>query len=205
MQGLYAITDEHLIPHERFETMIVQALEGGAKLIQLRDKTLPYEHSLQRAKTLVALCRTYEALAIINDNARLAYESDAHGLHIGGDDGEIGTARDLLGDKIIGVSCYNDLARAKAMQEAGADYVAFGACFPSPTKPHAPRATLELLETAVHELSLPICAIGGITLETLPSLLSTGITMTAVISDLWQAPDITVQAHRYTTYFKEFS
>ena len=115
-------------------------------------------------------------------------------------------ARAYLGKSaLIGVSCYNRLELALEAAAQGADYLAFGSFFPSPTKPNAPRATLELLQHARQQLTLPICAIGGITLETAPHLLANGADMLAVITDVFNSPNIAQQAARYQTLVRAAS
>ncbi len=190
LRGLYAITDERLTPYSSIISYVKKALQGGAKIIQLRDKSKSDDELLFVAQAIKELCDSFGAFFIVNDRVDLAISSGADGVHIGKDDESITAARLLLGpEKIIGVSCYNDLERALFMEDAGADYVAFGSFFPSPTKPDAVRATVELLEKAKKELSIPICAIGGITLKNAFSLIRAGADMVAVISDLWRPED----------------
>jgi thiamine-phosphate pyrophosphorylase len=126
---------------------------------------------------------------IINDDLALALAIGADGVHLGRDDGDPAEARRALGPgRILGVSCYDEWARAEAGAAAGVDYLAFGAVYPSPTKPHAPRAGLELLARAKRELGLPVAAIGGITLDNAPPLIAAGASLLAVISDVFSAP-----------------
>ena len=202
-RGLYAITDESLGIGEEMFSMVEAALQGGAVFLQLRDKTRSDEVLLSVARRLKALCDEYGALFIVNDRIDLALESDAHGVHLGKDDGDVVLARKVLGkDKIIGVSCYDELDRAKAMKEQGADYVAFGSFFPSPTKPNAVRASISLLRQAKSELCMPVCAIGGITPENAKELIEAGADMLAVISALWGTEDV---SHRASVFSRLFS
>lgn len=184
LAGLYAITDSSLGDHllERVE----QALQGGAQIVQYRDKSNDGNKRLKEAQALNQLCQDYHAPLFINDDVQLAKQVDAAGVHIGKEDGLLADARAVLGkQKIIGVSCYADLALAERMQKQGADYVAFGAVFPSATKPQAPKAALNILAQAKQRLMLPICAIGGITLDNIDQVIHNGADMVAVISELF--------------------
>ncbi len=202
LRGLYVITDTHLMPEERFLSMVSEALDGGARLVQLREKRAPDNDMLELAVTLRRLCDEYDAMFIVNDHVDLAVSCNAHGVHIGEDDSDLAHARALMKTGIIGVSCYNDLHRAKAMERAGADYVAFGSFFPSPTKPDARRAEVSLLEQAREELQVPICAIGGVTVDNARDLVMAGADMVAVISDIWRAQDICQQAMRFAALYQ---
>ena len=190
LHGLYAITDEQYIGLY-FAPAVEQALKGGARIIQYRNKSTNQSRRLQQAETLRQLCDQYNALLIINDDIELAKEVNADGVHIGRDDTELAQAREKLGtDKIIGVSCYNDIELARKAEEHGADYVAFGAFFSSSIKPEAAEAGLALLQQARDELSIPLCCIGGITADNAAPLLEAGGHMLAVISDVFdQSPE----------------
>jgi thiamine-phosphate pyrophosphorylase len=202
MRGLYLITDETLTPYDDIEHYLTPALQNGAKIIQLRDKTGDDETLLQTALKIKALCREYEATFIINDRVDLAREVDADGLHIGRDDESFELARRMMGKKkIIGVSCYGDIFRAKELEHRGVDYVAFGSFFPSATKPHAPTISLSVLADAKRMLNVPVCAIGGITSENAPALVQNGADMIAVISDLWLSDDIAARCRIYAELF----
>ncbi|MFN3785643.1 MAG: thiamine phosphate synthase [Thiothrix sp.] len=200
MRGLYVISDGST--GDTLLSKIEQALRGGAAMVQYRDKTADTSRRLQEARALHDLCRQFHATFIINDDVTLAKTVQADGVHVGKDDARLAAARAYLGsNSIIGVSCYNRLELAQAAALQGADYVAFGSFFPSPTKPHAPRATLALLATARAQLTLPICAIGGITLATAPKLVANGADMLAVITDVLAAPSITTQTRHYAALF----
>jgi thiamine-phosphate pyrophosphorylase len=202
LRGLYVITDEHLMNDHTFETMVAQAIDGGARLVQYRDKHSPAARRRRQATALAHLCRARNVLLIVNDDIELAAAVNAHGVHLGKDDPALDHARRELGNQaIIGVSCYNQLDRALAAQQAGADYVAFGRFFVSPTKPDAVPATLDLLRTARERLGLPIAAIGGITPENGASLVQAGADMLAVISGVFGQPDIADAARRYAALF----
>ncbi len=189
LKGLYVLTDEHL--GERLETAVAAALAGGARLVQYRDKSTDDARRKTEARMLRELTRRYDALLIVNDDPELAAAIAADGVHLGRDDPGIAEARRLLGvDAVIGVSSYDSLQRARDAVAAGADYVAFGSVYPSPTKPDAARAPLELLTAAKRELAVPICAIGGITPDNAAPVLAAGADMLAVISAIFSAPDI---------------
>lgn len=200
LRGLYAITDERLTPAATLLHQVTQAIAGGVAILQLRDKQRSDAELLPIAVALSELCRQQHVLFIINDRIELALQVNADGVHLGRDDRDVQEARALLGNKIIGVSCYGDIARALHFQQQGADYVAFGACFASPTKPHAPVIAPDLLTQAKQQLSIPCCAIGGITLENAPLLLAQGVDMLAIITDLWQK-DVATQARQLSSLF----
>lgn len=170
LKGLYALTDERYTPFLKLESKVLELLKAGVKVVQLRDKNSKDEELLEKALNIQQICKKYGAIFIINDRVNLAKEIDADGVHIGIEDESLIKTRELLPDKIIGVSCYDDLERAILAQNQGASYVAFGSFFPSSTKPDAKKAPLELLKRAKKELKIPICVIGGIN-ETNISLL----------------------------------
>ncbi len=191
LRGLYAITDEKLIPASTFADTVELALKGGAAVVQYRDKSWDNEKRLQQAKRLRALCSQYGAALIINDDIALAQTVNADGVHLGEDDVPIEQARRTLGDNaIIGVSCYNDLERAIDAETAGADYVAFGAMFSSSTKPNARSASYELIRRAKSQLEIPVCAIGGIDGHNVAGVIVSGADMVAMINGLFAADDI---------------
>ncbi|RUQ38441.1 MAG: thiamine phosphate synthase [Candidatus Competibacteraceae bacterium] len=201
-RGLYAITDALLIADEQLTAAVEQALLGGARMIQYRDKSRDPERRLAQATALNALCRRYRMPLIINDDVELAAQVGAAGVHVGKDDPALLTARARLGAQaIIGVSCYDQLALALEAAQAGADYVAFGAFFPSLTKPDEIRAPIELLRQARAALRIPIVAIGGITPDNSPLLLQAGADALSVVSGVFGQPDIQAAARRYATLF----
>ena len=191
LKGLYAITDETLISEENFEQSVKLALQGGSKIIQYRDKSCDHNKRLRQATLLRTLCTQYHATCIINDDIELARAVHADGVHLGKDDISIAQARKNLGENsIIGISCYNDLKRALIAEKNQADYVAFGAMFSSPTKPDASNASPQLIATAKTQLSIPVCAIGGITENNITQVIDQGADMAAVISCLFSSNDI---------------
>ncbi len=202
LAGLYAITDEHLIPEEKFGQAVEAALQGGAKIIQYRDKSGNDKKRFQQANILCNLCRHYKAISIINDDIALTKAVNADGIHLGRDDISITDARRSLGeDAIIGISCYNDLSLANDAEKNSANYVAFGAMFSSPTKPAAITTSPHIITTAKQQLSIPVCAIGGITEKNIHQLVQQGVDMTAVISSLFSSRDIKGSANMLSKYF----
>jgi len=196
ISGLYAIAPEEPDTAELLRRVRL-ALRGGVRVLQYRNKLGNTALRLEQAKALRALTREYGVPLIINDDAALAGQVDAEGVHLGSEDGSVVAARAVLGSgKIIGVSCYNRLNLAHQAASQGADYVAFGAFFASTTKPDAQGATLELLRQARNEIKLPLVAIGGITIENGASVLAAGADALAVISALFDAEDILSAAQR---------
>ena len=198
MRGLYAITPD-IADTAELARRVEQALKAGVALLQYRNKAISKDKRLLQAKELAPLARGYGVPFIVNDDLEIALAVGANGAHLGKDDGGLATARAQLPGKILGASCYADLDAAKAAVRAGADYVAFGSVFPSPTKPQAVRAPLSLFG---HDLGVPLCAIGGITIENAPQLLAAGASLLAVISDLFEAPDIAARAGQYRRLFQ---
>jgi thiamine-phosphate pyrophosphorylase len=190
LRGLYAITPEGVDPMK-----VRLALEGGIALLQYRNKRRDRAH----AAAIVELAKDFGVPVIINDDVELALELDAEGAHLGRDDGDLNTARRRLEGRLLGASCYNDARLARAAVAEGADYVAFGSVFASPTKPGAVRAPLSLFS---EPLGVPLCAIGGITLQNAPAVITAGADLLAVVSDVFAAPDIRVRAADYGKLFR---
>jgi thiamine-phosphate pyrophosphorylase len=167
--------------------------------LQYRNKCADAALRLEQAQALRALTREFLAPLIINDDVLLARQAGADGVHLGNADGSIAAAREVLGcGKVIGASCYNQLSLAYAAAAQGADYVAFGAFFPSAVKPDAVVATPELLRQARRELDVPLVAIGGITSDNGAQLVSAGAHALAVISALFGATDIRDAARQFS-------
>jgi thiamine-phosphate pyrophosphorylase len=197
-RGLYAITDG---PRLDLIEAVTQALLGGARLVQYRDKTSDAQRRLGEAETLLALCRAHDVPLIINDDISLARTIGADGVHLGETDDSVEEARAALGSNaIIGVSCYDSLERAQHMARQGASYIAFGAFFPSPTKPQARRASIDLLRHSA-ALGIPRVAIGGITQDNGASLVAAGADYLAVISAVFGRPDIRPAAQHFTQLY----
>jgi thiamine-phosphate pyrophosphorylase len=201
IKGLYAITPDELNTAELLRKVRL-ALEGGTCVLQYRNKLADADLKLQQARALRQLVNEFEVTYLVNDNAQLAAQVDADGVHLGGEDGSVAAARALLGEsKVIGVSCYNRASLAHEAAKQGANYVAFGAFFSSGVKPDAARAGIELLQTVRKELALPIVAIGGITQQNGNALVKAGADALAVISALWNAPNIQASAQEFSTFF----
>ena len=197
-RGLYAITDG---PRPDLLAAAAAALSGGAVMLQYRDKTADAPRRRDEALALQELCARHAVPLIINDDVELARAIGAAGVHLGERDGDPAAARARLGDHaIIGVSCYDSLARARDATSAGADYLAFGAFFPTATKPNARRASLELLRAA-KEFGLPRVAIGGITPDNARPLLDAGADFLAVVSGVFGAANPEAAAKKYKDIF----
>ena len=197
-RGLYAITDG---PRPDLLAAVKAALRGGVALLQYRDKTADSARRAFEARALRELCARFEIPFIVNDDVELALAAGADGVHLGEDDGDIAAARARLGaGAIIGVSCYDSPARARHLAAAGADYLAFGAFFPSPTKPNARRATPEMLREA-KPLGLPLVAIGGVTSDNARPLIDAGADFLAVISGIFAQADPEAAARRYAVMY----
>ena len=186
LRGLYAITDSQLLAG-RFLAYVEAALDGGLTLLQYRDKSTDDARRLREAEALRNLCERYKAHLIINDDAELAARLEV-GVHLGQTDGPLTPARALLGrNAIIGSTCHSQIELAQQAAKEGSSYVAFGRFFNSSTKPGAPTATLEVLDKARAQLTLPICVIGGITLENAAPLVEHGADLLAVVHGLFGA------------------
>lgn len=204
LRGLYAITDSQLLAGGKLLPYVEAALNGGARLLQYRDKSGDEARRLREAEALRALCDRYGASLIINDDAELAARLGV-GLHLGQGDGSLSAARALLGRQaVIGGTCHAQLELAKDAIKEGASYVAFGRFFNSNTKPGAPAATVGLLAEARASLNAPIVAIGGITLDNAGELIDQGASMVAVIHALFAADSATEverRARAFSTLF----
>jgi len=199
LRGLYAITPEGLSPGDLIARAEC-ALAGGARILQYRSKNADPQTRVATARALAALCRRSGAAFVVNDDVELALAIGADGAHLGREDGDLVAARVRLEGKLLGASCYDRIERAHAAVAAGADYVAFGSVFASATKPAAVRAPLELFAQA-RALGVPLCAIGGITLENAPRLVRAGADLIAVVSDLFDAGDVAARARAYAQLF----
>lgn len=198
-RGLYAITQTEAKSIAQVLNEVEAALRGGAKVVQYRDKQ-PFDAHLL-ASELLRLCHAYDVPLLINDSVELALAVGADGVHLGRDDGEITAARQALGaSAIIGVSCYNDVAKAQAAVAAGADYVAFGRFFTSGSKPLAAPADIATLSQAKQLIQAPIVAIGGIMPENAGQLLAAGADVLAVIGGLFDREPYSA-AQRFSALF----
>jgi thiamine-phosphate pyrophosphorylase len=197
MRGLYPITP-NTADTDALLRKVEEALRAGVAMLQYRNKSISKDKRLLQAKELAPLARGYGVPLIVNDDVEIALAVGANGAHLGEDDGDLAAARVKLAGKILGASCYDSLESARTAVRSGADYVAFGAVFPSPTKPDAKRAPLSLFG---HDLGVPLCAIGGITLEDAPAVIAAGASLLAVITDVFDAPDIGARTSQYRKLF----
>lgn len=199
LRGLYAVTPER--PQAPLAALVAEAIAGGAALVQYREKAGDPARRLREAAELLALCRAAGVPLVVNDDLALAERIGADGVHLGRDDADPATARARLGPgALVGVSCYDELARAEAARDAGADYVAFGRFFPSRTKPAAVQAEPDLLRRAA-ALGLPRVAIGGITPDNAAVLIAAGADLVAVVDGVFAQPDVCAAARAFTRLF----
>lgn len=177
---LYALSDDHFTPHIRLFDSIKALINAGVDLIQYRSKQ--GAHDLELLSRICEYARLHKVDFIINDDALLAKEVGASGVHIGKDDGGVLRAREILGGgATIGASCYNDINLALKAQEQGASYVAFGSVFASATKPNAVRCDLSVISKAKELVSVPVCAIGGIDASNIALLKNAGANWAAIV------------------------
>ena len=201
LRGLYGIT-----PEDRALPLLLQqveaALTGGMRVLQYRSKSTDARRRAGEAQALCTLCHAHGARLIINDDVALALQVGADGAHLGRDDGDLSAARAALGpQRLLGASCYNELALAQRALAAGADHVAFGAAFASRTKPNASQAPLTLYQSARASLQAPIIAIGGITPDNAAPLVAAGVDALALVSGLFDAADIQLAASSISSLY----
>jgi thiamine-phosphate pyrophosphorylase len=201
IKGLYAVT-----PDEQDTDVLLAkveaALQGGINILQYRNKQANHKLQTQQARAILPLCRQYNVPLIINDSVKLCLALDADGVHIGADDGNLDEIRARLGpNKILGASCYNRFDLALTAQQAGADYVAFGACFASTTKPNAPIASLDLFKLAQAQLHIPTVAIGGIMLTNVLQAIDAGASAIAVINAIFNSSDVKLSTQQFAQLF----
>jgi thiamine-phosphate pyrophosphorylase len=198
--GLYAVTPDEA-DTAGLARMVEAAVAGGARLVQYRNKTASPALRVEQARALLTVCRSAQVPLIVNDHPDIAAAVGADGIHLGRDDGDVAATRARFPGALLGVSCYDDIERAREARRFGADYVAFGRFFPSLTKPGTIRASLGLVAQARREVGLPIVAIGGITLENAPGLLAGGVDALAVISALFGSSDVRGAARGFAALF----
>ncbi len=200
IRGLYAVAPD-MVDTAALLAKTEHALKGGAKLLQYRNKLADAALKLEQATELLRLCRRYDCLFIVNDSVEVAMKIGSPGVHLGREDGDLAQARQRLGpDVVLGASCYGQIQIAEQARDAGVDYVAFGAAYASPTKPGNKRAPLELYREA-RRIGLPVVAIGGITLDNAQPLVDAGVDALAVITALYNAPDIIAAARGFTALY----
>ena len=201
LSGLYAVTPD-LADTKTLVRRVEAAAIGGARAIQYRNKSADAALRQRQAEALAAIARSHGPLLVINDDPALCKAVDADGVHVGRDDGSIEAARRIVGEeRIVGVSCYDDFALAESAVAAGADYVAFGSFFPSSVKPDACRADVSLLRRGA-TLRVPVVAIGGIDATNVRRLVDAGAAAVAVISAVFDAPDVTGAARAIAAAFE---
>ncbi|MDO5809238.1 MAG: thiamine phosphate synthase [Lachnospiraceae bacterium] len=200
---LYAVTDRHWLDGRTLKEVVLESLEGGVTMLQLREKHLDEAHFLEEAKELQMLCRSWHVPFLINDNVEIALAMNADGIHVGQSDMAAGDVRKKLGDdKIIGVSAQT-VEQALLAEKAGADYLGVGAVFPTSSKDDANEVTYETLKAICSAVSIPVVAIGGITQENVHQLAGSGICGAAVISAIYAKPDIKKAAAELKKAVKE--
>ena len=189
MRGLYLVTP-NWDDSAKLLDCTEAALAAGVAVVQYRHKEAGAALRLEQAGALLALCRRYQRPLIINDHLALCQELDADGVHVGGTDASVADARAALGPgKIVGASCYGDLALALAAERAGASYAAFGGFYPSPVKRYTFTTEPALLAEARAALALPLVVIGGMTPANAAPLVALGADMVAAITAIYMAPD----------------
>jgi len=201
IRGLYAIADTGTVDDSELFEKVRMVLAGGCRVLQYRDKSGNEEKRLWQAGELRKMCRRADAVFIINDDAELAMQVNADGVHCGREDATVSETRDSYPKLMIGASCYNSLSRAVQAANAGADYIAFGSFFLSGTKPQAISADLAVLQQAKQRLEQPLVAIGGIVAENAEILISSGASAVAVISGVFLTPDPLLSSRKITALF----
>ena len=187
---LYAVTDRHWLEKRSLKEVVKESLDGGVTFVQLREKTLEDDKFLEEAKELKQLCKEYDVPFVINDNVDIAIAMDADGVHVGQSDMEAGNVREKLGpNKIIGVSAQT-VEQAVLAEQRGADYLGVGAVFPTGSKDDAVEVSHETLKAICEAVSIPVIAIGGISVGNVKELAGSGIVGIAVISAIYAAKDI---------------
>jgi thiamine-phosphate pyrophosphorylase len=201
MQGLYLVT-----PNWDDTAQLIacteRALGAGAAMVQYRHKDASDELRREQGGALLALCRRYGRPLIINDHLALCLTLDADGVHVGGADISVAAARAALGPgKIVGASCYGDLALARAAERAGADYCAFGGFYPSPVKKYTFTTEPDLVLRARAALGVPLVVIGGMTPHNAAPLVERGADMVAAITSVYMAPDPAVAVRAFDALY----
>ena len=189
MAEIYAISDDILMPENLALEYAREILECGVKFFQFRSKKAVKNEKL--ASEILNLCEKFGAKFIVNDDVKFAKKIGAKAVHLGKEDEGIKEAFEILGkDAYVGVSCYNDISLAINAAKNGANYVAFGSVFASPTKPNAPKCDLEVVKEAKQILNLPVCVIGGINETNIGSLSHAKPDLIAVISAIYKDGNI---------------
>lgn len=202
MNGLYLVTPDW-DDTGKLVAASEQAIAGGATLLQYRHKTASDALRAEQAAALLALCRRVNVPLIINDHIELCEALDADGIHVGGTDASVADVRARVGkDKIVGASCYGDLQLARNAAAAGASYVAFGGFYPSRVKKYEVSTPPDIITRALSELDVPVCVIGGMTVENSRPLVALGAHMVAAISSVYSADDHRSAASSFANLFR---
>ncbi len=202
MKGLYLVTPDWDDTDKLLQTT-GQAIKGGAVLIQYRHKSASAALRSEQAQALLRLCRQHGKPLIINDHVDLCLDLDADGVHVGGTDDSVAAVRARVGlDKIVGASCYGDLNLARDAAASGASYVAFGGFYPSRVKQYAVTTPPTMVADASHELTVPVCVIGGMTAANSQPLVQLGAYWVAAISSVYSADDPQTAAQEFTALFR---
>lgn len=202
MKGLYLVTPDW-DDTDRLVAASEQAIAGGAALLQYRHKTAGESLRAEQAAALLALCRRLKVPLIVNDHVDLCERLDADGIHVGGTDASVAAVRARLGaDKIVGASCYGDLQLARDAAATGASYVAFGGFYPSRVKQYEVTTSPGIITQALSELAVPVCVIGGMTVENSRPLVELGAHMVAAISSVYLADDGQSAASAFAALFR---
>ena len=201
LRGLYALTPDG-VEDATLLAQVAAAVDGGVRFLQYRNKQADDAQRRRQAATLADYCKKREVHLIINDSVQLAQEVGADGVHLGAADVAVSDARAQLGAQaIIGCTCHGSLTRAQHAAASGASYLAFGALFPSATKPQAAPCPLSVLTSAKQQFRLPVVAIGGITPENAAAVLQAGADALAVLHGLFAAPDVSARARAFCALF----
>lgn len=202
MKGLYLVTPDW-DDTDKLVAASEQAIAGGATLLQYRHKTASDDMRAEQASALLALCRRLNVPLIINDHVELCERLDADGIHVGGTDASVADVRVRVGkDKIVGASCYGDLQLARNAAAAGASYVAFGGFYPSRVKKYEVTTSPDIITRALSEIELPVCVIGGMTVENSRPLVELGAHMVAAISSVYSSSDHRSAASAFVSLFR---
>jgi len=199
LRGLYLITPDD-DDSDRLVERVAAVLPAKPALLQYRNKRADTTRRFDEARALKALCDAAGVPLVINDDWRLALDVDAAGAHLGEDDGDMAEARRAAPRLVLGASCYDELARAERAVAAGADYIAFGAFFPTQTKTTTRRATPDLLSAAA-PLRRSRVAIGGLTPDNAAPLVAAGADLLAVVGAVFDAPEPLAAARRFNALF----
>lgn len=190
IKGIYAITPDQSNSKILFK-QVEACCVGGIDVLQYRSKTLSRKKRFEQAREIKSITDEYKIPLIINDDIDICIQLDAFGIHLGKDDESIKDARVALGaNKYIGLSCYNEIDRVEMAIKNKADYVALGACFKTKTKPKAPIVSIKMIKMVTQKYSVPIVAIGGVTLDNISILKKNGIQCFALINSIFSSKDI---------------